>query len=234
MARERYLIGVSEDELRPSLPRQTAPQTPRSWLENFWYHHKAGVIVGFFSLMLAVLLLVQVLTRVRPDYTIVLATDDGYSAESIAYFERTLELYGEDVNGDGKVVVEIGSLSLAAKDNMQYAANAQALQTRLITGDTVFYIFEPQYIERFIAVGRDNAHCFLTELPLTADGTSKDKLYWSWAADERHAEDPVLSMFPQELCFGVRYAKPNDEESAAKYAQCVALLTAYATNTPNK
>ncbi len=228
MARERYLVGVSEEELRPNPPQETAPQTPRSWLENFWYHHKVGVLVGGFALFAAIVLIVQLVTRERPDYTLVLVTENGLYAEEVTYFEKELAQYGEDVNGDGEVVVQIKNLHLGGTKYEHQDANAQALQARLISGDTLLYVFEPQYANRLTAVGRDNKHCFLTELPIDAAGVSEDKLCWNWANDVRHTIDPILQSFPTELCFGVRYAKPDNEKSAAMYQQSVALLEAYA------
>ncbi len=234
MARERYLVGVSEEELRPEPPRQTAPQTPRSWLENFWYHHKVGILIGAFSLFAVIVLIVQAVTREKPDYTVVLVTEEPYMAEELTYFEQVLAQYGEDANGDGAVVVQIANLYLGGVKNTVQNANVQALQARLLTGDTLLYLYEPAYAERLTAVGRDGAHCFLTALPLQTAGVSDDRLCWSWAADKRHKDDPVLQSFPQELCFGVRYAKPDSETSAALYDRCVALVEAYATDTPTK
>jgi hypothetical protein len=99
---------------------------------------------------------------------------------------------------------------------------------RLITGDTLLYIYEPRYEERLTKVGKDGAHCFLTQLPIQADGISEHGLCWSWGQDARRKDDPILSEFPDELCFGVRYANAGDEESAAEYEQCVAFVKALA------
>ncbi len=233
MARERYLVGVSEDELRPEPSRQTAPQTPRSWLENFWYHHKVGVLVGGFILFALIVLIEQTVNRERPDYTVVLVTKQAYLSEEVTYFENVLKTYGKDVNGDGEVIVQMSNLYFGGGGTVQNA-NIQALQARLLTGDTLLYVFEPQYAARMTAVGRDGAHCFLTALPWQMTGMSEDGLSWNWAADERHTQDPVLKEFPSELCFGVRYAQPDSEQSAAEYAACVALIEAYATNKPTK
>ncbi len=233
MARERYLVGVSEEDLRPD-PMPTTEWTPRSWLENFWYHHKVGIIIGAVTLLTLVVVLVQTLTREQPDYSIVLVTEEPYLSEEVTYFERVLATYGEDVNGDGEVVVQMANLSIGGVRNTVQNANMQALQARLITGDTLLYIFEPQYAERLTAVGKDGHHCFLTALPLTVAGMSEDALSWNWTADARHRDDPVLATLPEALCFGVRYPQPDNEESAAAYDACVALIEAYATNTPTK
>ncbi len=233
MAREMYLVGVSEEELRPDPPRQTAPQTPRSWLDNLWYHHKVAIIITLVSVIAVVGVVVQMVTRERPDYAITLVTENPYMAEETAYLELVLAAYGEDVNGDGEVIVQVSNLFLGGSQYTSQGANEQALQARLLTGNTLFYIYEPQYAQRLTAVGRDNAHCFLTELS-SVPGVSADKLCWNWKEDKRHTKDLVLQDFPQELCFGVRYANADDEKSVAEYAQCVALLTAYATDTPIK
>lgn len=39
MAREMYLVGVDEDELKPPEPPKQ-PKTPKGKWENFWYHYK--------------------------------------------------------------------------------------------------------------------------------------------------------------------------------------------------
>ncbi len=232
MARERYLRGVSEEELRPDPRPIEKPHTPKSWLENFWYHHKIGVLIGTFAVVALTILIVQTVTRERPDYTAVMVTENGPLPDEVTYLEQVLAQYGEDINGDGEVVVQINSLFLGGKQYANQDANAQSLQMQLITGDTLLYLYEPTYEKRLTAVGRDNAHCFLKELPFTAEGVSEDKLCWSWSEHTRREQDVILANLPKELCFGVRYAVPDDEESAEEYAQVVKLLEAFATEQP--
>ncbi len=229
MARERYLRGVSEEELRPE-PKQEVTFTPRSWLENVWYHHKVGILIGGLALIAWVFILVQTLTRVHPDYNAVMVTETALLPQEVDYLEGVLAEYGEDLNGDGKVVVQINNLYLGGKVNTNQNANAQSLQMQLVMGDTLLYLYEPMYAERLTAVGSDNAHCFLTELPLDTNGISEDKLSWNWAKHPRREQDVFLKEFPQDLCFGVRYAKPEDEKSAEQYAQAVALVKAFAAD----
>lgn len=232
MARERYLRGISEEELRPDPRSIEQPKTPKSWLENFWYHHKIGVLIGSFALVALTILIVSTVTRERPDYTAVLVTENALLSEEVAYLEQVLAEYGEDVNGDGEVVVAINNLFLGGKVYANQDTNAQALQMQLVTGDTLLYLYEPTYEERLTAVGRDNAHCFLTELSLSAEGISDNKLSWNWAGHTRREQDVILETFPKDLRFGVRYAVPDNEESAEKQAQVIKLLEAFATEQP--
>lgn len=232
MARERYLRGISEEELRPDPRPVEISRTPRSWLENFWYHHKIGILIGGFTLIALVILIVQTVTRERPDYTAVMVTENALLSEEVTYLEQVLAGYGEDVNGDGEVVVQINNLFLGGKQYANQDVNAQSLQMQLITGDTLLYLYEPAYEERLTAVGRDNAHCFLTELSLSAEGMRDNKLSWNWAGHTRREQDVILATYPRDLCFGVRYAVPDDEESAAEREQVIKLLEAFAAERP--
>ena len=128
MARERYLRGISEEELRPDPRPIEQPKTPKSWLENFWYHHKVGTLIGAFGLVALIILIVSTVTRVTPDYKAVMVTKNGLLPDEVTYFEEILAQYGEDINGDGKVVVSINNLCLGAQAYANQQANAQALQ----------------------------------------------------------------------------------------------------------
>ncbi len=232
MARERYLRGISEEELRPDPRPIEKPKTPKSWLENFWYHHKVGTLIGTFALVALTILIVSTVTRERPDYTAVMVTENGLFPDEVTYLEGILAQYGEDINGDGKVVVSINNLSLGGQVYANQQANAQALQMQLITGDTLLYLYESTYEQRLTAVGQDGAHCFLTELPFSDDGVSEDKISWNWSGNTHREQDVILARFPKDLHFGVRYAVPDDEESAEEYAQIMKLLEAFATEKP--
>lgn len=229
MARERYLRGISEEELRPDPRPIEKPKTPKSWLENFWYHHKVGVFIGGFVLIVLTVIVVNILTRVRPDYKAVLVTESGFLPDEITYLEGILAQYGEDVNGDGKVVVNINNLCLGTMAGANPIANIQALQIQVLTGDTLLYLYEPVFEPRFTVVGSDKTYCLLTELPFSNEGVSEDKISWNWSGNTHHEQDVILARFPKDLHFGVRFAVPDNEESAEEYAQIMKLLEAFAT-----
>lgn len=232
MAREWYLRGVSEEELRPDPKPDLQPHTPKSWLENFWYHHKIGIIIAIVTLIALIVIIVHTVTRVHPDYTALLVTENALMPEEVTYLENVLADYGEDTNGDGKVVVNINNLFLGGKIYTNQDTNAQSLQMQLVTGDTLLYLYEPIYEERLTAVGQDNAVCLLAELPFSAEGVQDNKLSWNWAGHTRREQDILLETFPKELCFGVRYAVSGNEKSEAEYAQVMRLLEAFATERP--
>ena len=73
MAREWLLRGVDPEELKPD-QKIEAPDTPKGWLENFWYHHKWTFLGGVFLAVILIVLVTQLITRDTPDYHVVLMT----------------------------------------------------------------------------------------------------------------------------------------------------------------
>lgn len=232
MARERYLWGVSEEELRPDPRPIEKPRTPKSWLENFWYHYKFIVLIVGFLLIALTILIVHVVTRERPDYTAVLITENALPQEQVSYLQGVLAEYGEDINGDGEVLVAINNLSLGTKGYVNPQTNSQALQIQLVTGDTLLYIYEPAFEKRLTSVGADQNYCLLAELPFSGEGVSENKVCWNWSGNTRREQDVIFQMFPKDLCFGVRFAVPDSDKSAEEYAQVMKLLEAFATEQP--
>ena len=108
MARERYLLHAGEEAInRPGAEKKA--DNPKSKWENFWFYHKWHVIIGVFLIALAVFFLHDLLSVVHPDYQIGLITQNSYSDTAISQLETELAKYGEDLNSDGKVIVQVNS-----------------------------------------------------------------------------------------------------------------------------
>ncbi len=229
MARERYLVGVSEEELKPT-PKAQKPQTPRGKWENFWYHYKWTTIGVLFAVVVITVLVVQAATINRPDYQMVLVTEKAYLDQQLEPLEQALAQYGQDVDGDGEVEVQIINLYMGEKNSTEYYTNSQALQAHLISGDLMLYVWEPAYYENFmdmISQSTDEDYRFLATLPIT-EGAVDDGMVWNWK-DSAYRKDEVLKSLPENLYFGVRDASGTAEKSAQMYEQGLALLTGFAT-----
>ena len=106
MAREMLLAGVDPEELKPT-PKAEPPKTPKGKWENFWYHYKWHFWGGLFGLVALVILITQAATVDRADYSVLLITDNAYDDLHLSTLEKKLAEYGEDIDEDGKVEVEI-------------------------------------------------------------------------------------------------------------------------------
>ncbi len=76
-----------------------------TWLENFWYQHKwhAGLIV--FALVIAVVLVWQILTYVRPDVHIMYTGPVAFIGSRYTELEEALIQVMDDYNGDGEKAI---------------------------------------------------------------------------------------------------------------------------------
>lgn len=143
MARERYLLHAGEDTIHDPDAEKKAEQsdkTPHGKWENFWFYHKWHVLIGAAVILVIVWSIVSSMQTVKPDYTVGLLTQTSYPDTVVDDLASGLEKYGKDVNGDGKVVVEIAQFNLpvgsssavtvnpASSDLTQQQQNLQLLQ----------------------------------------------------------------------------------------------------------
>lgn len=226
MARERYLVGVSQEELKYTPPPQT-PMTPKGWFSNLWYHHKWGLIIGSFTLAAVTVIVLQMILRVKPDYQLCMATD-GFVPESvITYLETELATCGTDLNGDGTVVVSIQSLNISPEHNYTLAStNQQALTAHYVARDVSFFAFSPNYYQNTLCPLMEG-QSFFVPLGVTADGMSEDGTYWNWK-NSPLLKEQTMTGAPQQLYFGVRSFGENPKKTEEKQsAESLTLLQSF-------
>lgn len=232
MAREIYLVGVSEEELRPN-PKPEGPKDFKGKLDNFWYHYKWTVIIVAFIMVTLAIMLFQFFSKHDPDYMVVLVTNNAVDDTATGKLASEFQKYGRDINGDGKVEVQIESLYLG--DNTQYSVlNKQKLIANISTGDVMFYILDSQsYRDNIAVLENQSDEKFFSKLNIQADGISQDGCNWDWK-DDPLRQDPDLSSLPESLYFGVRDASgtASNKESTKIHDECMELLQAYITKTP--
>lgn len=230
MAREMYLVGVSEEELKPSAKIEP-PRTPKGWLENFWYHHKWLFLGCVFGAVALTVIIWQAATVNRPDYQVLLVTENAYLDVQLDPLEEALEPYGVDLDGDGEVEVQVLNCFMGSKGSQEYLANNQALQAHMISGDVMLYIFEPKQYENFtanIANVAQGEYSFFATLPFT-EQVAEDGTVFCWKDSPRRTENKALEGLPQDLYFGVRSASGVVQNGGVTQQQAMDLLAGFAT-----
>ncbi len=234
MARERYLRGVDPEELKKK-PTVETPQTPRGRWENFWYHHKWKVVLGGAFLAIGVFLAIHTWVRTEPDYVICLVATEGVHPYADARLEAILQQYGEDLNGDGEVVVEIQCLNVGDGENdvgnPEKVTSQQAVLGHMTARDVDLWAFAPEYYTTSIrsALG-DESLFFLpfSESMSAVEGVDEKGVYWNWEGLSVLTTDEELETMPDVLYWGVsnwQNASPEEKERA-KHA--MALLEKFA------
>ena len=228
MAREWALAGVPEDELQaPPPPKQ--PDTPKGKWENFWYHYKWVVIGILAGAIVLTVLIVQMANRDDADYYVSLVTNEPVTLEQKALLQLELAKYAEDVDGDGKVEVQVDNLYLNPKDKaltQQVYANSQNLTVHMAAGDRLFYIFEKETYDDRIRQLLSDGSTFCAPIELEASGLVESGSCWDWngSALEQTKE---LKGLPDHLYFGVRNASGTAEKQTEMFDREMKLLKAF-------
>lgn len=228
MAREWLLRGVKPEELqRNTAPEQ--PTTPQGKIENFWYHYKWVTLGGVFLVTVLIVIITQLLTRNPPDYRIMLLTERAYTMDEVNALELLLTPYGEDLDGDGQVEINIQNCMLGEQVKQQYNSNIQMFQANLMAGDIMCFIWDQKtYKQQIPAVENlmQGDEAFLSELPIQHTGLSEDKRVYNWKGSAQQAvlSDMFPKRFPADLLFTVRQPIGTASESGELYQQSVDLI----------
>lgn len=230
MARDMYLVGVSEEELKPD-PKPEGPRTPRGKWENYWYHYKWHTIGAVAVLVVLAVLIGQMVTRDPSDYTLVLVTEEAVPQAVLDRLAAELEAAGADLDGDGKIEVAIDSLTMSG-DTQTGMVGPMKLQAHLASADVMLFAFEPSMYEQYIKAHEDEDFQFFARLDVETDGLVEDGRAWDWKDDSRRQEDPLLGALPEDLYFGVRDTSGIAEGQGEMKEDCLALMKAFITDTP--
>lgn len=234
MARERYLVGIDEEELKP-LPKQEPPKGPIKKIENFWYHYKWPCLIILVVTALAVWLGTQLFTRNEPDVRIELVTSAALDLRAIEALEHELVRYATDADGDGTVEVDVDYIWLEGSGQRD-AANRGKLMTHLATGDIMFFIFDPALYESIIVDKESEDYLFFAPLTgVESSGIAENGRYYNWKGDELQRK-LQSSGYPEDLLFGVRDVSgtASGKKSRELYEACFELLTAYIQGEPQQ
>lgn len=224
MAREWLLRGVDPEELKVP-PKDEGPQTPKSRWENFWYHHKLKFWLILFAVVVVTILVVQAINKDDPDYRVLLLTEELYGQQDLAALETLLEQYGEDVDGDGKVEVQIENCQYGPHVEQTRNSGIQQVQAHLVAADRMFFMMEPDAYTYFLRTLQgsyeDGEVDFFAPL---ADGET----VWDWKGDSRPI--PELQERVPSLYFGVRATSGTADKATDLYEQSMTLLKNFIHN----
>lgn len=231
MARERYLVGVSQEELEytPPLP---SPSTPKGKWENYWYHYKWVTIGVLFLLVAVVVVLVQAVTKTHADYTVCIVTQQELSLHATERLKTEFSVVGKDRNGDGEVNVTVQVLNISSEQAVsQSLANRQTLMAHIAARDVLLFALDPSYYHEILLPLMDEGVQFFSPLLSETAGISADGTYWNWKDSPLLGEDDMRAVdvwqaVPQELYFGVRDLSGNDKFKQEK-EDYLALLQAF-------
>ncbi len=212
---------ASEDKLEAASLTETSATVRK--LDNFWYHYKWTVIVVIFFVSVAIVCLVQLLTRPKYDSSIAIGTYYRMNSEEYARFEALMEeLLPTDVDGNGEKNVNIlvyqyySEEEIAAEEdrleaesdrfaiNLQYnKSEYDGFNSYTLTGETSVYIVSPALYKRLSEGDRLLSVADLYPDGNLPDGVRADGFGIDLGKTDLYKYNPAVAVLPESsiLCF---------------------------------
>ncbi len=179
MASEYYKKKFQDIE-----PEKPYEMTKREKWNNWWTYHWVTVLVVFLIVAFFVFLAAEFITRERPDYKIAFVGSNPLAVD-IEELQTELEAFGEDLNGDGKVSVQIRSY-LVDGETSHFSSEMIPFVGDVETGHSTIFILEsPEwFLERYGITSEADTYWW-SECPVL----SHIDLYGEYAIALRTTED---------------------------------------------
>lgn len=234
------------------------PEPPREYTKkekaaNWWHYHWMAVVVAVLVVVFGVWIIKDTVFQTRPDVQVAYVGTSDLPTDTVTALQDALTPFCSDLNGDGKVVVQVDSYTVdfdAANENTDayyQMAGVTRLSAELASGGKtyIFLLEDPEGFEKSTGV-LQYLDGTVDDDPETADPDWREMVY-------RWTDCPVLTGLElgsydgytlmddatgtnqsvlEHLYVGRRGVW--DEEQAENYAHCAALwdaLTAGAVST---
>jgi hypothetical protein len=118
-------------------------------LENLWYHYKTIIIVALVVLAAGAYMLSQQLGIPKADLNVAVVCPEYVSDEARAALEEALAAAGQDLNGDGRVVVGLRTYQLEVGADGQDDVAIGSLDADLVSKYSgLFFLDDPAALEK--------------------------------------------------------------------------------------
>lgn len=139
MASYRYERDIKPEDLVPEKPRELTPAEARA---NWWHYHWYYVVLIAAAVLLVGYFVWSRVTEVKPDYTVAVVGRVDPDAAFLSEVEAKLEAVADDVNGDGKVKVNVKSIWLALDYDGQDSSLRKLMESSEDKLNSDFYLCE--------------------------------------------------------------------------------------------
>lgn len=139
MASYRYERDIKPEDLVPEKPRELTPAEARA---NWWHYHWYYVVLIVAALLAVGYFVWNRVTEVKPDYTVAVVGRVDPDAAFLSEVETKLEAVADDVNGDGKVKVNVKSIWLALDYDGQDTSLRKLMESSEDKLNSDFYLAE--------------------------------------------------------------------------------------------
>ena len=148
---------IEESETIKEVHEEKTELHGKEKVANFWYHNKIWILFAVFIIGVVTFIMVDEFTRVRPDMNIMMIANNG-----LAYRQNELEefffFFGDDLNGDGEVVVRVMMLPLDPNSKDYQAQNGYQAKflAQIQMPDGILVINDSNTDKDFMSIFKDD------------------------------------------------------------------------------
>ena len=246
----RVLRGTGEENTNPHESRIEGRKISRA--ENFWYRHKWHAGLTLCGIAIAVVVLIQIITHVKPDLYIMYTGPAAIVGNRYDKLETAITAVMEDTNGDGKTAISFADNTYLSADQIDakkaatsgtfrfdYQSNNAAFQrytTEITAGKHMFVMLDPALHDQMASAGAfvPLDEIFDGDIPASAYGEYGIRL----GDTEFYKSNPDINFLPADTVLAVRLPAALDFKSDEKKAEYAApykeLLRSIAEYVPEK
>ena len=112
--------------------------------KNWWHYHKWHVVIAVGLAGIGINLIAHALGfgQIKPDYQVAYVGESALPDDTAAAIEQAFASLGEDLNGDGQVMVRLNQYSTGGTDPNMVIASNTALMADILDGESFFFLLE--------------------------------------------------------------------------------------------
>lgn len=133
-------------KFRDVKPEEKVELTQEEQRRNWWHYHKWHVVIGVVLAGIAVNLVFHALGigQIKPDYQVAYVGEKALPDDTAAAIEAAFAALGEDLNGDGRVTVQLNQYASggAAADVDMMTSAEVTLMADILNRDSYFFLLE--------------------------------------------------------------------------------------------
>ena len=192
-------------------------------VENFFYHNSIYIILVTVFLVIAIILVINLVTKVRPDTNILVLPQDKY-IQKLSDFEKFAEKYAKDFNDDGKVKVDTIVIPIEEVKNnpTQGTAHQTKLSAELIAGKTMLIISNEECDVEI------SAKATLLDLTSIYPGNERVSEYRFYLNSDKAAKLFGVDKMPEGIYIGIRNPEQisgvSQEKAKKQYEEAKLIL----------
>ena len=134
-----YLMKKYKD-VKPDEPKELTPKEKRA---NWLYYHRIHFIIAAVVVLAAIGLVKDVFMKTEPDYQIGYFSDIYLNEQVELAIEERLSELGDDLNGDGQVVVQLNPYVINEADPTSYTVQVSMVGDMSVGISDFYLVHDP-------------------------------------------------------------------------------------------